>query len=349
MSPRERVIAAVRHLEPDRLPLDYLAEPAVTSALQQRLSARDEEALLEMLGVDVRRIPVPYHDRGRKARPLPSGETEDIWGIRRSGAYGGYPTYHPLAHASTRADVAAHAWPDPDEVDVDAWKELCQQAGPHARLGGPDCRILFDAIEMVGFEKFFTWLYDAPDLVDVIMDKIATYNEIIMQRLFTHAPGELDIVMMVSDFGTQQSLLIKPDMWRRVVGPHFARLFRCARSHEVTVMLHSDGAIRTIIPDLIEMGLQLLNPIQVGANGMQPAGLKRDFGDRLAFHGAIDVQATLPFGTPQDVRAEVQARFRDLGAGGGYICSCSHSLLPDVPVDNIVAMYETAREDCRYR
>jgi uroporphyrinogen decarboxylase len=114
-------------------------------------------------------------------------------------------------------------------------------------------------------------------------------------------------------------------------------------------MLHSDGAIRAVIPDLLEMGLQLLNPIQVGAAGMEPAALKLDYGEHLAFHGAIDVQNTLPFGTPEEVRAEVRARFVDLGAGGGYVCSCSHSLLPDVPIDNILAMYETAREECLYR
>ncbi len=348
MNSRERVMAAVGHELPDRLPLDYLAESEVTVALQRRLNVVDEEAVLEALGVDVRRIPVPYHDRGRKAKILRSGETEDIWGIRRSGSYGGYTSHHPLAHAATRADVEAHAWPDPDAVDVEAWRDLCRQAGDHARLGGPDCRVFFDAIEMVGFEKFFTWLYDAPELVNLIMDRVTTYNETIMDRLFAYAPGELDIVMMVSDFGTQQSLLINPAMWRRLVRPHFERLFACARSHGVTVMLHSDGAIRAIIPDLVDMGLQLLNPIQVGATGMEPAGLKRGFGHQLAFHGAIDVQATLPFGTTEDVRAEVRARFLDLGAGGGYVCNCSHSLLPDVPLDNILAMYETAREECLY-
>ncbi len=342
-------MAAVSRRIPDRLPLDYLAEPAVTTALQQRLHVSGEEALLDALGVDVRRIPVPYDDRLGKTTMLPTGETEDIWGIRRSGSFGGYTCFHPLAHAATKADIEAHKWPDPAAVDVDAWLELCRGAGEHSRIGGPECRVFFDAIEMVGFEKFFTWLYDEPDLVYLIMDKIAAYNETVMSRLFARAPGELDIVLMVSDFGTQRGLLIKRDMWRSLVRPHFERLFRCARSYDVAVMLHSDGAIRAIVPDLVEMGLQLLNPIQVGADGMDPAGLKRDFGDRLAFHGAIDVQTTLPFGTPDDVRAEVQARFHDLGAGGGYVCSCSHSLLPDVPVDNILAMYDTARQDCRYR
>ena len=349
MNPRERVMAAIGRRVPDRLPLDYLAEPEVTAALQHRLGVQSEDALLDALGVNVRRIPVPYHDRLGKAKRLPSGETEDIWGIRRAGSYGGYTCYHPLSHASTRSDIEAHIWPDPDAVNVDAWRELCRGAGERARLGGPECRVFFDAIEMVGFEKFLVWLYDAPDLACLVMDRIAEYNETVMRRLFTRAPGELDIVMMVSDFGTQRSLLIKPSMWRRFVRPPFERLFRCAREQGVAVMLHSDGAIRGVIPDLIEMGLQLLNPIQVDALGMEPAELKRDFGDRLAFHGAIDVQRTLPFGTPEEVRAEVRARFGDLGADGGYICSCSHSLLPDVPVNNILAMYETAREDCHYR
>jgi uroporphyrinogen decarboxylase len=346
MTPRERVMAAVAHRTPDRLPLDYLAEPEVTAALQRQLGVADEEALLQALGVDVRRIAVPYF--GGEVKHLPSGETENIWGIRRSGAHGGYTSYHPLAHATTRAAIEAHPWPDPDAVDVEAWVERCAAAGAHARLGGPSCRVFFDAIELVGLETFFTWLYDEPDLVRLLLDKVAAYNEVVMRRLFARAPGALDIIMMVSDFGTQRSLLIQPAMWRRFVRPPFERLFRCAHEHGVTVMLHSDGAIRAVLPDLIDMGLEVLNPIQVGATGMEPAGLKRDFGARLAFHGAIDVQQTLPFGTPDDVRTEVRDRFRVLGADGGYICSCSHSLLPDVPLANIVAMYETAREACRY-
>jgi len=166
--------------------------------------------------------------------------------------------------------------------------------------------------------------------------------------LYPRLPGEIDAIQMVSDFGSQRSLLIQPATWRAFVRPPFERLFRCARAYGVHVMLHSDGAIRAVIPDLVDMGLEILNPIQVEAVGMEPRGLKRDFGDSLIFHGAIDIQQTLPFGSPEDVRNEVRERFHDLGAGGGYILSCSHSLLPDVPIENILAMYETARVECRY-
>ncbi|MBI2939872.1 MAG: hypothetical protein HYY04_05485 [Chloroflexi bacterium] len=347
MNPRERVRAALEHREPDRLPLDYIAEPQVTAALSRRLGVTSKEELLRALGVDVRWIEVPSLDRAAKRRQ-PTSESEDIWGIRRAGPFSGYTTYHPLAEATSRADVEAHPWPDPDDVDVATWLENCRAAGEHARMTVPRCRIFFDAIEMVGFEKFFAWLSEEPHLVDLVLDRITDYNEAVLHRLLSRADGELDVVFMSSDFGTQRSLLLGLGQWRRFVRPRFERVFRCVRGYGVKVLLHSDGAIRPVIPDLIEMGLDGLNPIQVGAAGMEPAGLKRDFGNRLAFHGAIDVQDTLPFGTPEDVRAEVRDRFRVLGAGGGYICTCSHSLLPDIPIDNILAMYETAREECRY-
>lgn len=349
MNGRERILAAIDHRRPDRLPLDYRAEPPVTAALRLRLGVPNDEALMEALGVDIRWIAVPYHDGAAYEKRLPDGDLSDnVWGVRRTGAHGGYTTGHPLADATCRADLEAHPWPDPDAVDVAAWVERVRAAGDHARFGGPSCRVFFDAIEIIGFEKFFAWLYDEPDLIHFLLGKVADYNEAIMRRLYAAAPGEQDVVQMVSDFGTQRSLMIQPAMWREFVRPPFERLIRCAHEHGVHVMLHSDGAIRAVIPDLIDMGLEILNPIQVGAVGMEPAGLKRDFGERLVFHGAIDIQQTLPFGTVEDVRNEVRDRFRVLGAGGGYILSCSHSLLPDVPIDNILAMYETAREECRY-
>ncbi len=346
MTPRERVLAVLAHQKPDRLPLDYRAEPEVDAALGKRLGVPDQEALLAALGVDLRWVGQPDYDQ--RHRRLPDGDLVNVWGIRRTGAFGGYTTYHPLAVAESRADLDAYAWPDPNAVDVDDWLARIRAIGDYARFAGPNCRVFFDAIELIGFEKFFTWLYDEPELIGYLLDKVADYNEAIMHRLFSRARGEIDAVQMVSDFGTQRSLLIQPAMWHEFIRPRFERLFQCAKSYGVHVMLHSDGAIRAVIPELIDMGLEILNPIQVDADGMDPAGLKRDFGAHLVFHGAIDIQQTLPFGTTADVRNEVLDRFHDLGAGGGYILSCSHSLLPDVPIENIVVMYQTAREECRY-
>jgi uroporphyrinogen decarboxylase len=346
VTPRERVLAVLAHQMPDRLPLDYRAEPEVDAALRKRLGVPDQEALLGALGVDLRWVGQPDYDQ--RHQRLPNGDLVNVWGIRRTGAFGGYTTYHPLAVAESRADLDAYAWPDPNAVDVDDWLARIRAIGDYARFAGPNCRVFFDSIELIGFEKFFTWLYDEPELIGYLLDKVADYNESIMHRLFSRARGEIDAVQMVSDFGTQRSLLIQPTMWHEFIRPRFERLFHCAKSYGVHVMLHSDGAIRAVIPELIDMGLEILNPIQVDADGMDPAGLKRDFGAHLVFHGAIDIQQTLPFGTTADVRNEVLDRFHDLGAGGGYILSCSHSLLPDVPIENIVVMYQTAREECRY-
>lgn len=343
MNSRERVLAVLAHQRPDRLPLDYRAEPQVSAALCDRLRVANQAALLDALGVDIRWVEAPGYERR-----LPDGDKVNAWGVRRTGAFGGYAAYHPLSAAQSRADLEAYSWPDPEAIDVDGWLAQIRSIGDYARFAGPNCRVFFDAIELIGFEKFFAWLYEEPALISFLLDKVAKYNEALMHRLFSRARGEIDAVQMVSDFGSQRSLLIRPEMWRELVRPRFERLFRCAKEYGVHVMLHSDGAIRAVIPDLIDMGLEILNPIQVDADGMDPAGLKRDFGHHLVFHGAIDIQQTLPFGTPEDVREEVLDRFNVLGAGGGYILSCSHSLLTDVPLDNILVMYRTGREECRY-
>jgi uroporphyrinogen decarboxylase len=140
--------------------------------------------------------------------------------------------------------------------------------------------------------------------------------------------------------------MISPDTWRDEVRPHHARLTELARAHDVPVMYHCDGAIYPLIPELIELGIDLLNPIQPDAKGMEAQRLKDEFGERLAFHGGVDILRILPRGTVDEVRAEVARLVDTLGRGGGFVLCSSHHLQPDTPVENIVAMYDTA---LRYR
>lgn len=376
MTSRERVLLALDHKEPDRVPLDYTADQEVTDALCRRLGLPDAERLMQRFHVDIRRVGMPLISfrqsaggetaiscgadgltsfRGGFERALPDGSVENVFGTRRAPRgnlkHAGYPYYNPLAEAETVADVDVHLWPNPDDVDYEAVPEMCERAsagGEYATLGGPACRIFHDAVEMVGMERFFMLMAGQPEVAAAVIQHVSDYYYEVSKRYLQVARGKLDAIFTVSDFGTQQDLMVSPAMWRRMVAPHFERIFRLAHQHGVKTVLHSDGAIRRIIPDLIEIGLDCLNPIQVGAVGMDPASLKAQFGSRLAFHGSVDVQNTLPFGTTEDVRREIIDRLQTLGPGGGFILSCSHSLLSDVPPDNIIAMYDTAYECGHY-
>ena len=347
MNSRERVLLAINHHEPDRVPLDYSGEPEVSTALQAHFGLHSHEELLRALQVDLRHVGLRF----RADRAPHIDELEDIWGTRRTPRdyqHSGYIWYHPLAHLETQKDLDAYPWPDPDALDYEAYPAQLDAVGDYARVGGGGNRILWTGIEMVGLEKFTFMLFEQPDLIHALFRRITDYYYEVGTRCYPLVRGKLDIVSHGSDFGTQRDTWMSLPMWREFVKPHFARMFALAKENGFKVFLHSDGAIRRLIPDLIEMGLDILDPIQVRAVGMDPVELKRDFGDRLTFHGAIDVQHTLPFGTREEVHAEVLERLRTLGPGGGYVLNNSHSLLPEFPLDNIVTMYETALQAGRY-
>ena len=350
MNSRDRVMTALAFEEPDRVPLDYVGEAETTEALCRYYIAPDQESLLRTIGIDLRWIALPMTDGF--PRTLPSGELEERLRFRRVTrirAHTGYLSFSPLAQAETLADLQAHPWPDPTAVDTSELIRRCDKVGDYARLlNMTQCRMFFDAVDLLGMDKFMIWLVERPELVHWLMERLTDYSEKLCEKVFPAAREQVDMVRMVSDFGSQRSLLISPAMWREFAKPYFARVYQVARANDVKVFMHSDGAIRDIIPDLVEIGMDILNPIQVMAVGMDPAGLKQEFGDKMTFHGAIDVQNTLSFGSPEDVRNEVIDRINVLGPGGGFILCCSHSLLPEFPTENIVTMYKTALKYGRY-
>ncbi|MGD2166078.1 MAG: uroporphyrinogen decarboxylase family protein, partial [Anaerolineae bacterium] len=156
----------------------------------------------------------------------------------------------------------------------------------------------------------------------------------------------VDVVQFEDDLGMQDRPLLRPELYREMVKPYHGRLFRFVKSHcDAYVLLHTDGAVAPLIPDFIDMGVDILNPVQVSAAGMATETLKREYGDQITFWGGgCDSQGVLPFGTPEDVADEVKRRIDDLAPGGGYVFAPIHNIQPDVPSENVVAMYRTARE-----
>ena len=175
-----------------------------------------------------------------------------------------------------------------------------------------------------------------------MMERIADIAVETTDRLLEEAGEGIDMLYFYDDVAANSSLLISRDMWASYIRPSHQRLIDVARRHGKKVMYHSDGAMRPLIGDLIDMGVDLLNPIQPGVAGMEPAGLKRDFGDRLCFHGGVDIVGLLPKGSPDDLRTEARRLIAELGGDGGYILASSHHIQADTPLANIRALYETS-------
>jgi len=351
LSPWQRVETALAHRQPDRVPFDFWAVPEVWERLRTALDT-DDEAVLRLLGVDCRMVTTRYV--GSRARELPDGTYIDAWGTHRRlvhhpfGTYGEYAS-HPLADAQTVADVLAWDWPSPDDWDVSEVRAQCERLNAEVRyhlryeVGG-----IFEwSWALRGFERFLLDLVEKPEIACAIMDRFTDIYIENTRRVIEAAGGLLDMVYTYDDVGIQSGPLLSPRMWRTYILPRHQRLnaaIRAAR-YPVKIMYHSCGAVYPFIAAFVEeMGIDVLNPLQPRAAGMDLRRIKAEFGDRLSFHGAIDIQHTLPHGTPAEVQAEVQERCEILGRGGGYICASAHYLQADTPLENIVAMYTTQRE-----
>jgi len=191
-----------------------------------------------------------------------------------------------------------------------------------------------------GMEEFLMDMVAQPEIPLYIMDRLLEVTVENTRRVLDLVGDRLDMVYFYDDVATQQSLMISPRMWRKHIKPRHAKLIEAAKSRGIAVMYHCDGAIAPHIPELIEIGVDLLNPVQADAPGMAPERLKAEFGDRLSFHGGVDIIKTLPRGAVADVQAEVCERIEVLGKNGGYIVASSHHIQPDTPLENVLAMYE---------
>lgn len=360
LSPWERVEIALAHRQPDRVPFDFWAVPEVWQRLRAALQA-DDEGVLRLLGIDCRMVAPRYV--GTKAQGLPDGSFIDAWGTHRrsvTNEFGTYDEYagHPLAEAKTVADVLGWDWASPDDWDVSGVRELCERlngsAGRSPQGDGVRYHLRYEvggifewSWALRGFERFLLDLVEKPEVACAIMDRFTDIYIENTVRVIEAAGGLLDMVYTYDDVGIQSGPLMSMRMWRKHILPRHQRLNRAIRKagYRVKIMYHSCGGVYPFIAAFVdEMDIDVLNPLQPRAAGMDMARIKDEFGQRLSFHGGIDIQHTLPHGTPEDVQAEVQARCRLLGRGGGYVCTSAHYLQADTPLENIIAMYTAQRE-----
>jgi uroporphyrinogen decarboxylase len=322
--------------------VDLTATPEVMSRLFKELNCADEKALWEKLHVDgrVEVTPVwklPHH---------PDDPQGDMWGVRYqridygTGAYE-EPSHHPLATAGTVADIHRHRWPNPDDFDYTAVSRSIEAAdGRYPIHGGWFEPFLFYGY-LRGLEKAFEDLVLNPDIAEAILGHIFDFSYEYHRRLFEAGKGQIDTTWVAEDLGAQKGPLMSLAMYRRFLLPNQVRMADLGRKHGVHIMYHTDGAARIFLPDLVDkVGIEVLNPIQWRCPGMEREALVRDFGHRIAFHGSIDNQQTLPFGTVADVETEVAESVR-LYENFRWICAPCHRIQAVTPTANILAMYET--------
>jgi uroporphyrinogen decarboxylase len=334
-------------------------EPAVVD-FSQRL-ALVEDDVLEALGVDVKGVaPRPpsgwnrvLEDDGRYL------SFRDEWGVVRSMPKDGGlyydATWAPLAGSIVEADVRAFAWPDPaDEARYAGMaaeaRAIARTEGRAVYVGSICAGITEVFFRLRGYEDGYADLKAQPTFARSIMERILEIKLAYWDRALREVGEDVDVVGEADDLGGQLSTLFAPETYRTVVKPLHAQLFDFIRSRSrARIFLHSCGAIRPLIPDLIEIGVDILNPVQVSARGMESDGLKRDFGRDLVFWGGgVDSQLVLGSGTPDEVRADVRRRIADLKPGGGFVFAAVHDIQPNVPSENILAMWETLEEHGRY-
>ncbi len=374
LSHRDRVLAVLNHETPDRIPIDlggcpasginlyaykrlkdYLGFPGPVRVQAERsLLAWPDEPLLERFDVDFRLI-VAYtaedaRNRGTFDEAAYEREAEytDAWGVRRRrpphGHY--YVTHVPFEKEDlTLADLDAHPWPSPAKTDAVGLRreaERLRRETDCALVVHVPGRIFSLGQFMCGFENWLVQLKVNPEFCEALLDRALDIQLAMADETLRAVGNAADILYLADDYGIQTGPLISPALFRSIFKPRMARVIQFLRERSsAAIAFHSCGSVYALIPDFIDVGVQLLNPVQVAAADMDSARLRREFGKNLVFWGAIDTQQVLPAGTPDEVRAEVARRVKDLSPG--YIPASVHNIQAEVPPRNIVAMFEALR------
>lgn len=344
MTSRERWLAVLRRETTDRIPMDYWGTGEATQKLLQHLGVATCDEVVNRLHLDTPVFVGPAY-----VGPTPA-ENTDMFGCKMqvvdygTGVYGEC-VHNPLAQFGSVAEIERnYTWPTADWFDFSIIKEQVKGQEKRAiRGGGSEPMLLYKMLR--GQELAFMDLLVNPEIVHYCLGKLFDLAYETTRRVYEQIPGQVMITYVAEDMGGQASLMYSPAQIREFLLPGMKRIADLAHEAGAYVFHHNDGAVREIIPEMIEtVGIDVLNPIQWRCPGMEREGLKRDFGDRIVFHGAVDNQFTLPFGTVADVRREVEENIRLLGAGGGYILAPCHNVQAVSPAENIVAMYEAGLE-----
>jgi uroporphyrinogen decarboxylase len=349
MSPRERILTAMRRQQPDRVPREAVFTIPVEEEFRLRTYASDYETYF---GMDRRTVqfrrPLPAQDFSPylKDRALPEGAFTDEWGnlVVKGFKYRTTDYIYPMKDLQTAAELRDYPFPDfsREECLSHLQSEVASLHGRGLAVTGSLWGTFFErSWHMRGMDRLFMDFYDNPEFAAALLDKML---EIRCFQAGYYAEVGVDILHTGDDLGMQRTLIMSVPMWRKWIKPRLAEVIRTARriKPDILVEYHTDGYVIPFIPELAEIGINVLNPVQPEC--MDPAEIKRKFGDILAFSGTVGNQTTFPFGTPEDVRRVVKERIETVGVGGGLVLSPSHMVEPDVPWENILAFFEAAEE-----
>jgi uroporphyrinogen decarboxylase len=374
MSHRQRLKTALNHEEPDCVPLDFgtggntspvpevyaglqrifgLDEPLELVPHMMRL-AKVDERILQALDIDTR----PVYMQPAKSGVRPCAEPDhfyDEWGVKwreinANGTIYREVAENPLENA-TLDDLERYPW-WPDPHDLQRYQGLSAQAEKlfsttgYALIGCPAFNSVWErAYLLCGFTRMLESLVLDEAFVHAVFRKITGIIKDSIRYFLEQVGPYIEVVKIGDDLGGQENPLMSPATYRRMIKPYHQEIFRTIKAHtEARVFLHSCGSVFKLLPELIDAGVEVLNPVQVSAKGMDTERLKAEFGDRLTFWGAIDTQHVLPNGSEEEVRAEVRRRIADLGRQGGYVVAPVHNVQADVPARNVAAMYREARQ-----
>lgn len=379
MSPRERVLVALSHKEPDRVPVDLGATENSSihidayNKLKKHLGMKEnkvefisfvqqsvipEEEILEMFGVDTRNICI----KPPKNWKLTIREQEDSywfideWGVKWKKPKHGYyfdMVEHPLENATIK-DLDNYSWPDPDDPDrfeglEKEAKELFENT-EYAIVGNHGIGSEFELNWYFrGFEKFLTDMVINPKFIEKLLAISLEIQEKIISKFLDIIGSYIQVLSLDGDIAMQTGPLMSPDLYKRLLKPYYKRLVHLAKSRtDAKIVRHCCGSIIPFLPDFIECGTDAIHPVQVSAKDMDTKKLKEKFGDKISFWGGIDTRHVLPYGTVEDVEKEVKRRIHDLAPGGGYVLAAVHNIQRDVPPENIVAMLKAAKDYGKY-
>jgi uroporphyrinogen decarboxylase len=363
---------SLAHQEPDRVPLDLggtqtSIHSVAYRALKEYLKlggnvetqnivlglAHVEDAVLQRFDVDLRHV-LPGMPEGWTLEFDEEDSFLDEWGVRWQRPPGGYyydMVEHPLS-ACTLESLESYIWPNPRDPGRIVGKKQEVMNLRKSTDYALECGLIGlweSAWFIVGLERWLLALYEEAEFVEAVLEGTLLILMEMHTEYLRAVGAHLDLVTLWDDYGSQNGTLISPDMWRKLVKPRMARLIKVIRKETpARIGLHCCGSLTAILDDLVEIGIDVLNPVQVSARGMVPEDLKKRYGKRLTFWGGIDTHHVLPFGSPNDVFSAVKETIAALAPGGGYILASVHNIQPGVPPENIVAMFDTCHEIGHY-
>lgn len=344
LSHKDRVLKAVGHEEPDRVPIDSWFTSPMLRRICELFGARDEDELRVKLDLDVITLQIHVTEGTFGKTVHEDGSFTDEFGIvwRKPDYRDFMPLKHPI---KSEDDLDDYEFPVPRaqwRFNV-FYKYVDRFGGEHPVFGGIGFTLFERAWLLRGFKNFLLDLLTNAGFAERLLDRIVEYD---VELAHGVVKTGVDVFYIGDDYGMQDRLMISPRLWRSLIKPRLKRIIDVARGKGLPVALHSDGNVSAIVPDLIELGVSVLNPVQPLC--MDAVELKEKYGDKLCLWGTLDTQYLLPFGSRRDVELEVLNRIKTLGGGGGLILAPVHTALPDVPLENYLTFVEAAKKYGKY-